>query len=169
MTLAHPALPGPVASGPKPSRPSIINPHSSPMIPNFSRTLARSANECRIDISISLTSDRKGVTHSLRQDRCGVTNASPTSSSHQDVPIRPPHHSTPPPGNLPPPRFLGLLDPVSIDAVSDGTVQLRKGRRRPSFGRGFSRVHNNIPVPKLDYDLPADFGERVSSRSCPLY
>jgi hypothetical protein len=53
-----------------------------------------------------------------------------------------------------------LQDSVSIDSVSDGSVQLRKGRRRASHRRGFSHLHG-IPVPKLDYDLPADFGELV--------
>lgn len=139
---------------------------SSPPILNSTRTLTLSANERRIDIS--LTPDRKEVTCSLRQDRCGVTNASPTSSSYRDVPIRPPHHSLPPPIKLTPPPFLGLLDPATIDSVPDGTVQLRKGHRRPSHRRGFSHMQG-ILVPKLDYNLPADFGERVRSRSSLLY
>ncbi|KAI0264535.1 hypothetical protein BGY98DRAFT_611740 [Russula aff. rugulosa BPL654] len=120
---------------PKPQISSIITP-SSPPIQNFSH---------------------REVIYPLRQDRYSVTKTSPTSSSNrQDVPIRPPHHSLPPLRNLPPPPLLELQDSVSIDSVSDGSVQLRKGRRRASHRRGFSHLHG-IPVPKLDYDLPADF------------
>lgn len=94
----------------------------------------------------------------MRQDRCtsSVTNASPTFSSHRDVPIRPPHHSLPPLSKIPRPPFLGLLDPVTIDSVPDGTVQQRKARRYLGHRRRFSHKQG-IPVPKLDYDLPADF------------
>lgn len=153
VNLAHP---GPEARGlktPISSRPSI-NP-SPPPILNFTRTSSTlSASEHRLEVDISLTPapDRKEVTHSLRKDRCSVANASPTSSSHRDVPVRPPHRSLPHPSKLP-----RLLEPATIDSPPDGSVQLRKGRRRPSLRRGFSLV------PKLEYDLPAGFGERVRS------
>jgi hypothetical protein len=164
VNLAHP---GPVArclKTPISSRPSIITP-SPPPILNFTRNFTRTsstlfASEHQVDISLTPTPDRKEVTHSLRKDRCSVANASPTSSSHRDVPIRPPHRSLPHPRKLP--RLL--LEPATIDSPPDGSVQLRKGRRRrPSLRRSFS------PVPRLEYDLPTGFGERVlRSRPSPL-
>ncbi len=54
-----------------------------------------------------------------------------------------------------------LLDPAIID--SDSPCKPRKGHRRARHHRSSSRPHG-IPVPKLDYDLPAGFGERVRSR-----
>jgi hypothetical protein len=145
-----------VVPDPEPSGSSVFIP-SSPR--KFSRTLLTlSADERQIDISVSVTPDRE-ETYSLRQVRCSVTNASPTTSSNRLVPVLPPHHS-PPPSNLPPAPLLELLDEVTIDSVPDGTVQPRKGRRRPGRRRGFSHMQDDIPVPKLDYDLSADFGER---------
>jgi hypothetical protein len=160
--MLKPAHPGPVARDLKTpiSFRSCITPSPPPNL-NFTRTLLTlSAYERRSDISLS--PDRKEVTYPLRKGRCSVTNASPTSSTHRDVPIRPPHHSLPPPSRLP-----RLLDPATIDSVPDGTVQLRKGRRRPDHRRAFSHTHDKR-IPKLEYDLPADFSERVRSKPSPL-
>lgn len=76
---------------------------------------------------------------------------------------------------LSPPRLLpGLLNPVTID--SDGTTltnndcpcasgKLRKGGR-PNHYRGFSRPRD---IPRLDYDLPGDFGESVRSKAAAAF
>jgi hypothetical protein len=76
---------------------------------------------------------------------------------------------------LSPPRLLpGLLDPATID--SDGTAltnndspcapgKLRKGGR-PNHYRGFSRPRD---IPRLDYDLPGDFGESVRSKAATVF
>jgi hypothetical protein len=76
---------------------------------------------------------------------------------------------------LSPPRLLqGLLDPVTID--SDGTAltnnvspcasgKLRKGSR-PNHYRGFLRPRD---IPRLDYDLPGDFGESVRSKAVAAF
>jgi hypothetical protein len=76
---------------------------------------------------------------------------------------------------LSPPRLLpGLLDPFTID--SEGTAltdnsspcapgKLRKGGR-PDYYRGVSRPRD---IPRLDYDLPGDFGESVRSRTVAAF
>ena len=79
------------------------------------------------------------------------TLASRTSSSFRDVrdiPLRPQHYSPPP-----------IFKPVTIDSASR-TVQLRKGGWRPSH----RRVSSHIPIERLEYSLPVDFGTHVYDR-----
>jgi hypothetical protein len=150
----------PCAPGPVYSRSSY-----TPDAPPISRPLSGFPASVR-RVNVSLTLDREEVTCSLRQDCVSVANA-PTSlaSSSWGVPIRPPHL-------LPPLPIIGLTSSTPRNNHGDSVIdslaptrlsggRLRKGRR-PNHHRGFPRPQD---IPRLDYGLPGDFGERVQSRA----